>query len=166
MAQPPSQNSPDRTPAWIAAGLAATLTLLGCVFAGVGVRQARREEASRSWPTTEAIVIHSGEHTYVPPGHSDALPQQSSAYRYTVGGRSYEFRRSGYLGQGAPLPPASRVLVRYDPGQPEEHAFDAERTPHRPIFEWIGALCVLLSAPLWYLAKRLRGPSRGTPAST
>lgn len=168
MAPPPA--SPDRTVPWILVGLAAVFALMGCIFIAVGRYKTHRSEASRSWPSTEGVITASGWSDYRAPGESLPNRQASSTFHYTVNGHTYEYRRSGLLGGAATAPsPAgapATVRVYYDPDDPADFRFDAERGQRFWAFEAVGAGCVLVTLPFWYLAMRLFARSRRTRPAT
>lgn len=153
MTQPPP--SSDRAPAWIVLGLAAVFALMGGIFIAVGRHMNHRWEASLTWPSTDAVVLSSSRSSYTDPGQSIPRPTGGTEYRYTVNGHAYEFRSSGYLGQREPRATNERVRVYYDPTNPSTHMFDEMRGHRDPMFEIIGALCVLVTLPFWYLALRM-----------
>lgn len=144
--------TPDRTVPYILAGLTAVFLLMGAVFAAVGTVKDRRIEASRSWPSTEVTIVRQGYTQHYQQGVVTPTEHAFTAIRYTVGGRPFEFVTSGHI------PPGTQIF--YDPGDPSDSLFAQDRAATGRAFKLVGASCMLVTLPFWYLVYRLLSRSR------
>lgn len=158
-------------PSWagtgIALGLAGVLVLLAIVFALVGRSVRGESEASRTWPSINAVVTQSEMVS-----HQDRDPRTGTArtwrgaqltYEFTVGGRVYQGSRlsasvtnSVTEADLARYPVGRRMDIVYDPADPRRSAVHAGDGSGDIGFTILTGVLGTLAAAFVGLAVRLR----------
>ena len=167
-----NNDAADRGLFAIPAGLALILVLLGAMVLAIGRHQSARAASMQSWPSTLGTVTGSGLVNVRQPSDTTGWIQRvDTSVRWTVNGRSYDVTFSDYAGRGTQghehlvrYHAGDPLRVFYDPAAPSQGSLTNKQTsPHVP-FVLIGAACLVLSLPFWYLSARMLAKQRRRPS--
>ncbi|HWB76548.1 MAG TPA: DUF3592 domain-containing protein [Nannocystaceae bacterium] len=149
----------------IPAGLAAVCLLFGGIMYFVGAALSDRAEATKSWPSTEGIIV-SNAMTSVPvrdakSGQWYQRQERNLAYDYVVDGRTYTGHVLGFgdlpeMDIEQRFPPGAKVPVYYDPSEPNDAALTTNVSVAQGPFYAIGIGCTVVALPFLYLSYRMR----------
>lgn len=159
-----SNENSDAGDGWffaIPGGLALLLVIGAAILIALGRHEAAVTSAMRSWPSTMGTVASAGLR--------DERQQDGSwiqfadtTVRYEVNGRSHEITFGVYAGRGTWGHEKSLryrandpVRVFYNPADPSQASLTNDRETPDYLGVLIGAGCLALSLPFWYLAFRM-----------
>lgn len=152
----------------IPAGLAAVCLLLGGIMFAVGNGLANRAEETRSWPSTEGVIVTNVmttvEYRDAKSGQWYERPQRVLDYTFEVAGRSYTGHDLGWgdmpkMDLDKEFPVGAKVPVYYDPSDPTRAALIVDVSISRTPFYAIGSIVGAVALPFLYLSYRLRRKS-------
>lgn len=162
--------------AFIPAGLAFMLLLMGGIFGFMGKYETNKDAAMLTWPSTTGTVTSCGFVAYRDQTDNREKQHLVTSYAYTVDGKTHSFDVSEYAGVGNSAPSDDMlphkandiVPIYYNPDDPSDASIKRDRGVSGSLFYILFAGLAFLSLPLWYLAFRMakRAPAASTTPSS